>query len=132
MKFVLPKKALIKLYYAIVHPHLLYGVVAWESNLTTYINKLITLPSKTVKTVGGGKYQKNNTSYYFKLNILVLPESYKFEIAKMNYSFTHNNLPSSYPQLLHQNLQCLEAKYKVNLQQYKLHSVTESINYSAA
>ena len=63
---------------------------------TTYLNKLIALQNQTVKIVGGGKYRENATSYYSKLNVLKLPDLYKFEIAKMVYSFMHNNLPSSY------------------------------------
>ena len=115
-KFVLSKEALLKLYHALVHPHLLYGVVASRSTFSTYLNKLISLQNKAIKVVGGGKYRENATSYYFKLNVLKLPDLYKFETAKMVYNFMHNNLPSSYqpPIILY------------------ILPVTEPIGYSAA
>ena len=52
LKFVLPKHALIKLYYAFFHPYLLYGLVNWGSTYSSYLMKISTLQN-IVKLVGG-------------------------------------------------------------------------------
>jgi len=37
LKFVLPKKALLKIYYSLIHPYRLYGLVAWDFTFPTYL-----------------------------------------------------------------------------------------------
>ena len=73
LKPVLPQNALLKLYYAMVHPYLIYGLVAWGSTFPSYIEKLNILQNKAVKLIGGGNYLDRATPYYSKLNILNSP-----------------------------------------------------------
>ena len=96
LKPVLPQNALLKLYYAMVHPYLIYGLVAWGSTFPSYIEKLNILQNKAVKLIGGGNYLDRATPYYSKLNILKLPDLYKLEIAKFVHRFMHNTLPQSF------------------------------------
>ena len=81
LKFVLPKDALIKQYYALFHPHLLHGVVIWESTYPTYLMRKSTLQNKVVNLVGGGAFQDRATPFYYKLNIPKLTDLYKTEIS---------------------------------------------------
>ena len=96
LKPVLPQNALLKLYYAMVHPYLIYGLVAWGSTFPSYIEKLNILQNKAVKLIGGGNYLDRATPYYSKLNILKLPDLYKLEVAKFVHRFMHNTLPQSF------------------------------------
>ena len=96
LKPVLPQNALLKLYYAMVHPYLIYGLVAWGSTFPSYIEKLNILQNKAIKLIGGGNYLDGASPYYSKLNILKLPELYKLEIAKFVRRFMHNTLPQSF------------------------------------
>ena len=79
-----------------VHPYLIYGLVAWGSTFPSYIEKLNILQNKAVKLIGGGNYLDRATPYYSKLNILKLPDLYKLEIAKFVHRFMHNTLPQSF------------------------------------
>ena len=81
LKPVFPQNALLKLYYAMIHPYLIYGLVAWGSTFPSYIEKLNTLQNKAVKLIDGGNYLDMATPYYSKLNILELSDLYKLEIA---------------------------------------------------
>ena len=67
LKFVLPKDALIKLHYALFHPHLLYGLVIWGSTYPTYLMKISTLQNKVVNVLGGGAFQDRATPFYTNL-----------------------------------------------------------------
>ena len=46
-----PTSILIKLYYAILHPHLLYGNIVWESNYKSYLQKLVSLQNKGLRLI---------------------------------------------------------------------------------
>jgi len=46
LKTLLPKKILLKLPYALVHPLLLYGLLVWGSTYPSYIKKLIPCNTK--------------------------------------------------------------------------------------
>ena len=73
LKLILPLNAL-KLYYSMVHSHLLYGLVVWGSTFPSYLKKLNSIQDKAVKLIGGGNYLDRATPYYSKLNILKLPD----------------------------------------------------------
>ena len=96
LKPILPQNALFKLYYSMVHSHLLYGLVVWGSTFPSYLKELNSIQNKAVKLIGGGNYLDRATPYYSKLNILKLPDLYKLETAKFVYRFMHNTLPLSF------------------------------------
>ena len=98
LKFVLPKDALIKLYYALFHPHLLYGLVIWGSKYPTYLMKIRTLQNKVVKLVGSGAFQDRATPFYYKRNIPKLTDVYKTEISKLMYNIVcrPRHLPNNF------------------------------------
>ena len=98
LKLVLLKDALIKLYYALFHPHLLYGLVIRGSTFPTYLMKISTLQNKVVKLVGNGAFQDRDIPFYYKLNILKLTDLYKIEISKLMYNIVHRprHLPNNF------------------------------------
>ena len=89
LKFVLPKDASIKLYYALFHPHLLYGLLIRGSTYPSYLIKISTLQNKLGKLVKGGTFQDRATPFYYKLNIPKLTDLYKIEISKQMYNIVH-------------------------------------------
>ena len=93
LKSFLPPSALLKLYYALVHPHLLYGLFAWGTTYTSYLAKLCTLQNKVVRHIGGGSYREHSTPYYSNLKILKLPNLLKLETAKLVFRHLQNTLP---------------------------------------
>jgi len=46
LRFLLPKSTLCFLYYALIHPHLLYALPVWGSIFPTYLTKLQCLRNK--------------------------------------------------------------------------------------
>ena len=52
---VLPPKALLVLYYSMIHPHLLYGITIWGNTYKKYQKRLKTLQNNAVKVLGGGR-----------------------------------------------------------------------------
>ena len=84
LKSLLPQEALLKLYYALIHPHLIYGIIVWGSTFSTYLNGLTKLQNKPMKIVGGGKFRDSATPYYIKFKVLKVPELYRYETANLS------------------------------------------------
>ena len=63
LETVLPQTALLKLYYAFLHPHILYGLIVWGSTFPSYFTKVIALQNKAVKFNGGGNYYDSPTPF---------------------------------------------------------------------
>ena len=85
--YYLPETALLKIYYAQIHSHLLYGLIIWGSTFPTYLKKLITLQNKAIKFICAAKFCDSSSPYHKRLKILKLTELYKLEVGK----FIHAN-----------------------------------------
>ena len=96
LKHVLPQNALLKLYYSLVHPHLLYSLVVWGSMFPTYLLELASIQNKVVKLIGRGHALESSTHFYAKLKILKLFDLYKFETAKLVHDYMNRKLPPSF------------------------------------
>ena len=96
LKHFLPQTAMIKLYYALVHPHLLYGLIIWGQTFPSYLTKLSTLQNKAIKLSCGGSYRDHATPYFKELGILKLPDLCDLETAKFVHLHFLKKLP---PQL---------------------------------
>ena len=95
LKFVLPSKSLVTLYFSFIHSHLLYGLVVWGSTFPTYLNRLAALQNKAIRVIGGCKYNDSATPLYLEFEVLKLAELYKLEVAKLIYDCIYNNIPYS-------------------------------------
>ena len=89
---MLPPKALLVLYYSMIHPHLLYGITIWGNTYEKYLKRLRTLQNKAVKVLGGGRWQDHAFAYYSQLNILKLEDLYTYEAAKLMHKYSQNKL----------------------------------------
>ena len=88
LKNYLPTHALFKLYYTLVHSHLLNGLIAWGNTYPTYLSKLNTLQNKALRIVTKSGWYQNVLPLYQKFNLLNLQNLLKFETAK----FIHNQI----------------------------------------
>ena len=94
LRHFLPQSTLLKIYYALIHSQLMYGLPIWGSTFPSYINKLKSLQNKAVKTIGGGSSLESPTKFFNKFSILKLNDLFKMEVAKIVHSHFTNNLPS--------------------------------------
>ena len=127
---VLPREALCKIYFALFHPHLLYGLVVCGSAFPTDMSKLESLQNKVVKIIGDGTARESPTPFYGQLKILKLTELYEFEIAKLVHEFLHDKLPSSsvFSYLFQKSLQISHRFTRSNSNKNKLHIPLYRIN----
>ena len=102
-KHIFPADALLKLYYSLLHPYLLYGPFIWGSTYITYLARLGALQNRAVKLIGDGNLRGSPNLIYSKLNILKLPDLFKHETAKLVYRYFHNDLPIPLTELFVKN-----------------------------
>ena len=99
VKPFLPKLALLKICYAIIHSYLLYALSARVYTYPTYSSKLCTLQNKTITLICYDKKSDHVTPYLSKLNTLKLQGLYKHEVAKIVFGFSRDNFPPSFQHL---------------------------------
>ena len=90
---ILPKNALLKIYYALIHSQFTYGLIIWGSTFPSYLNKLQSLQSKAVKMIGGGSSLDNPTKFFNKFSILKPNDLFELEVAKIAHAHFTGNLP---------------------------------------
>ena len=96
MKNYLTKDVLLKLYYALLYPHITYGIVLWGATPNAQLSRLKTIQNKIIKIIGGGEWRERATPYYLQLDILKLDDVYKLEVGKLMFHNNKNNLPKPF------------------------------------
>ena len=95
-RFLFPSSILLLFYYALVHPHLVYGLPIWDSTFETYLSKLQTLQNKAIRIITNSDLRTPIIPKYRSLKILKITELYTFEIAKLMHQHSKNSLSSCF------------------------------------
>jgi len=74
LRFLLPKSTLRLLYYALIHPHLLYALPVWESTFPTYLTKLQRLKNEAIRIIVNCNRFQSVTPFFYELEILKISE----------------------------------------------------------
>ena len=99
VKHVLPLKSLRTLYFALIHPHITYGILAWGSAVPSILKKSISLQKRAMRVIHNAGY-KSHTEPLFKIsNILKLQDQVEFEKLLFMYDFNMGKLPISFDKL---------------------------------
>ena len=97
-KHFFPSSVLPKLYYALFHSNILYGLLICHNTYLTYTNKISRLQNKAKKLIANSKRTDKCAPIYEKLKILQLHDLYIHETATFMYKFHNNKLPVSFSQ----------------------------------
>jgi exonuclease III len=96
VKHVLSTKALLSLYFATIHTHLIYGVQIWSCANQSTLNDLFKKQKQAIRLISNAKYNAH-TEPLFKLhNVLPLPDVIKFFNLQFMHNFKHHLLPTSF------------------------------------
>ena len=93
IKPFLPAKTLISLYYSLLHPHLLYGIVIWAFTFDSYKQRLRALQNRAIQIITNARYTDSSNPLYFKLNVLKLDDLFNYECAKLMHLSKNGRLP---------------------------------------
>ena len=80
------------LYYSLIYPYLIYGIVAWGNTYTSSTNPLFLLQKKLIITTFSD-YLDHTNSIFLALNILKFQDLVFYHNALFMYDFHSGNLP---------------------------------------
>ena len=97
-----PNNILIKLYYSLIYPHLLYAIQVWGSTFGKYINPLFILQKKVVRLISHVKIKDDNqSSLLFKdLRVLKIKDIFRNHIALLMFDCLQGTSYQEYKQVL--------------------------------
>jgi hypothetical protein len=95
-KNFLPKKALLTLYYALIHSHLSYCTAIFGCANKTSLAKLVIKQKKAVRVIANAQYRAHTRPIFKELKILPLEQMITFSKLKFMHKFMNNRLPFSF------------------------------------
>ena len=93
LKNAFPQIILKQLYFALIHPLLLYGIITWGSTFSTHLHILQILQNKAERAVVGAHYHDSAKPILVNLQILQIDDLFKFEIAIFVLKWNRNSVP---------------------------------------
>lgn len=85
---------LVNLYYALIYPFLVYGIVAWGNTYPTTLKQLHILQKKAIRTITFSRYDAHSSPLFKRLNIIKFPDLTSFYITIFMHKFHSNKLPT--------------------------------------
>jgi hypothetical protein len=95
-KNFLSEKSLISLYYAIVHCHLIYGILIWSCTIFSNLKSLEKKQKDAVRIVTMSPYNSHTEPLFKKLNILPLKQLIMYFKIQFMQQFKFNHLPIAF------------------------------------
>ena len=97
LHFFFPKTTLLLLYYALVHPHLLYALSVWGCTFPSYLRKLQCLQNKATRIIFNSNRLTSVTPIFHALEISKIEDLFKYEVGKLMFQFLKKLFPSVFP-----------------------------------
>ena len=94
LRYYVDLSILIKLYYALIYPFLIYGIITWGNTYPTTIQPLSVLQKKAVRIMTFSKFDEHSSPLFKKLNIIKLSDLIKYHISIFMFKFHNQLLPS--------------------------------------
>ena len=88
--FVTPK-ILTNVYYAIVYPFLLYGIIIWGSACKTFLSSIYLLQKKIVRLITYKRPFTHSPPLFLQLKLLNVFDIHKFKLGKFVYETINNH-----------------------------------------
>ena len=95
LRLYVDKQVLRKVYYTLIYPILLYGVICWGSCSKTVSKPVEVVHNRILRCINMvGKRQIHVTDLYALSNVLKIHDIYILEICKFMFRFKHDLLPN--------------------------------------
>lgn len=93
VKHILSFSHLKTLYYALIHPHIEYGLVLWGNTHKTYVEKITILQKKAIRAICKKPYNYHSNELFYRCGILKVKEQHELKMHTYMYKFKNNSLP---------------------------------------
>jgi hypothetical protein len=103
VKHILPMDCLKTLYFAIVHPHLTYGILAWGNASSSVLHRTTILQKRAIRTIHRSNYNSHTEPLFKSSGILNVKDLYDFQVALFMHDYVCKKLPSSFDNIFRRN-----------------------------
>ena len=86
-------KTLVNVYNALIHPFLIYGILAWGNTYPTTLKPLIILQKKARRVMTFSKFDAHSSPLFNELKIIKFLDLVSLHITIFMHKFQNNNLP---------------------------------------
>ena len=92
---IVPQSIMIKLYYAFIYPHLVYGILIWGNSCDVHLNPLVLLQKKIIRILTSSSYLSHTEPLFYRTKILRVDDIFKLYLGihmfkkKLNDTIVH-------------------------------------------
>jgi len=98
------------MYFALIQPHLIYGISAWGRAFPSVVHKTELLQKRAIRTINKSKYDSYTEPLFKQSNIVKFKELYEYQSSLFMYDFTNNRLPHSFDNIFKYNREIREIR----------------------
>ena len=84
------------MYYSLIHPFVIYGIIAWGNTYETTLKPIFVLQKKALRIITFSSFDHPSSSLYKSLNIIKLPDLVKLTVAIFMYKYHNRLLPTAF------------------------------------
>ena len=128
LKHVLPRKTLLQLYHALIHPLLTYGIIIWGATFSSFLTKLKTLQNKALRVISGAHYRGNALQLYKEYKVLQLDNLYAYETSKFVYCCLQKQVPTPFLNYFTKVCETTQRTTRQSIDELRLHIPQYSTN----
>ena len=94
-----------KIYFALIHSHLVYGIELYANTFATYLDPLIKLNNKILRIIQFKPFRTPTKQLYSEFNTLPIPDLHKYHVLLLMHKFDHDksSLPIHFRDLFRLN-----------------------------
>ena len=93
IRYFVDLKTRTKLYYSLIYPFLIYGILAWGSTYPTTLDPLFKLQKKVIRVITFSSFDEKHSPLFKRLDIIKLNDITFLYISVFMYKYHHSILP---------------------------------------
>ena len=109
MRYLITLDVLINLYYTLIYPFLIYGLVVWGNTYPTNIKPLFILQKRTIRMITFLKFDEHSSQLFKLANILIFFYLVTFQVSIFMFKFHNKLLPAVFDNYFFLRLSCNHA-----------------------
>ena len=96
LKFTMPVEILKTLYFALIHPNIAYGILAWGNSRSSVIRKTITLQKYVIRSINRAPHNSHTNPLFKATEILNISDFHIYQAILSIFDFVNKRLPRSF------------------------------------